>query len=70
MDCSSPHSSVHGILRGRILEWVAMPFFVQALYKGGIVRLLITALCLQQFLFELGALVLIMVFGGYPHVMS
>ena len=25
MDCSSPGSSVHGILQVRILEWVAMP---------------------------------------------
>ena len=25
MDCSSPDSSVHGILQARILEWVAMP---------------------------------------------
>ena len=24
MDCSSPGSSVHGILQARILEWVAM----------------------------------------------
>ena len=26
MDCNSPGSSVHGILQGRILEWVAKPF--------------------------------------------
>ena len=26
MDCSSPGSSVHGILQARILEWVAVPF--------------------------------------------
>ena len=26
MDCSSPVSSVHGILQKRILEWVANPF--------------------------------------------
>ena len=26
MDCGSPGSSVHGILPGRILEWVAIPF--------------------------------------------
>ena len=25
MDCSSPSSSVHGILQARILEWIAMP---------------------------------------------
>ena len=27
MDCNPPSSSVHGILQGRILEWVAMPSF-------------------------------------------
>ena len=27
MDCSPPGSSVHGILRARILEWVALPSF-------------------------------------------
>ena len=27
MDCSSPGSSVHGMLQARILEWVAIPFF-------------------------------------------
>jgi len=26
MDCSSPGSSVHGILQARILEWVVIPF--------------------------------------------
>ena len=26
VDCSSPGSSVHGILQAGILEWVAMPF--------------------------------------------
>ena len=26
MDCSPPWSSVHGILQGRILDWVAIPF--------------------------------------------
>ena len=26
MDCSPPDSSVHVILQGRILEWVAIPF--------------------------------------------
>ena len=26
-DCSSPHSSVHGILQARVLGWVAIPFF-------------------------------------------
>ena len=27
LDCSPPGSSVHGILQGRILEWVAIVFF-------------------------------------------
>ena len=26
VDYSLPHSSVHGILQARILEWVAVPF--------------------------------------------
>ena len=26
VDCSSPGSSVHGILQARILQWVAIPF--------------------------------------------
>ena len=26
MDCSLPGFSVHGILKARILEWVAIPF--------------------------------------------
>ena len=26
LDCSSPGSSVHGILQAKILEWVAIPF--------------------------------------------
>ena len=26
MDCSSPGSSVHGILQAKILKWVAIPF--------------------------------------------
>ena len=26
MDCSSPGSSVHGILQARMLEWVAISF--------------------------------------------
>ena len=26
IDCSPPGSSVHGILRAKILEWVAIPF--------------------------------------------
>ena len=26
MDCSLPHSSVHGIFQARVLEWVAIAF--------------------------------------------
>jgi len=26
MDCGPPGSSVHGILRGKILEWSGLPF--------------------------------------------
>ena len=26
MDCSLPHSSVHGICHARVLEWVAISF--------------------------------------------
>ena len=28
MDCNPPGSSVHGILQVRILEWVAISFFI------------------------------------------
>ena len=31
MDCSSPRSSVHGILQARILEWVC-DFFLQGIF--------------------------------------
>ena len=30
MDCSLPGSSVHGILQARILEWVAISFFIKS----------------------------------------
>ena len=26
MDCNPPDSSVHGILKARILEWITIPF--------------------------------------------
>ena len=26
MDCSLPHSSIHGIFQARVLEWVAIAF--------------------------------------------
>ena len=29
VDCSSPGSSVHGILQARILEWVAIAFSIR-----------------------------------------
>ena len=32
MDCSSPGSSIHGILQQRILEWVAISYSRQSLY--------------------------------------
>ena len=34
MDCSTPGSSVHGILQARILEWVAIPFSRGSSQKG------------------------------------
>ena len=35
MDCSPPHSSVHGILQARILEWVAIPFSRESSWPRG-----------------------------------
>ena len=32
MDWSPPGSPVHEILQARILEWVAMPFFLQGIF--------------------------------------
>ena len=29
MDCSLPGSSVHGIFQARVLEWVAIAFYMQ-----------------------------------------
>ena len=34
MDCSTPASSVHGILQARILEWVVIPFPIQGSQLG------------------------------------
>ena len=31
MDCSPPGSSIHGIFQARVLEWVAISFWVQSL---------------------------------------
>ena len=31
MDCSLPGSSIHGIFQARVLEWVAVAFFEEAL---------------------------------------
>ena len=31
MDCSLPGSSVHGIVQARVLEWVAIAFYLQAI---------------------------------------
>ena len=29
MDCSPPGSSLHGILQARVVEWVAISFFIK-----------------------------------------
>ena len=34
LDCGPPDSSVHGILQARILEWVAIPFFIPGIKPG------------------------------------
>ena len=34
MDCSLPGSSVHGIFQARVLEWLAIAFFVFISTKG------------------------------------
>ena len=33
VDCSPPSSSIHGILRARVLEWVAISFSFSFIYK-------------------------------------
>jgi len=33
MDCSLPGSSVHGIFRAKVLEWVAIAFSLEAIIK-------------------------------------
>ena len=40
MDCSPPGSSVHGILRARTLEWVAISFSRGSSHRGSNLRLL------------------------------
>ena len=30
MDCSIPHSSIHGIFQARVLEWVAISLAIQS----------------------------------------
>ena len=42
MDCSLPGSSIHGIFQARVLEWVAIAFFVTK-YD------LLTRLCMQNY---------------------
>ena len=32
MDCSLPGSSIHGIFQARVLEWVAIVFFITTVY--------------------------------------
>ena len=34
MDCSSPGSSIHGTLQARVLEWGAIAFSEETVYKG------------------------------------
>ena len=36
MDCSPPGFSVHGIFQARVLEWVAIAFFIK--HFGGLVK--------------------------------
>ena len=50
MDCSLPDSSVHGMLQGKILEWVAISFS-KALYISAIVKCVPFALALPLTLF-------------------
>ena len=42
MDYSPPGSSVHGILQARILEWVAISFFIvyMSVYNGDLVPII------------------------------
>ena len=39
IDCSSPGSSVHGVLQARILEWVAMPSSGKSSHPGDRTRI-------------------------------
>ena len=58
VDCSLPDSSVHGILKARILEWFAIPqgiFLTQSLNSG-------LLLC-KQILNHLSQFCLLTVFG-------
>ena len=38
MDCSLPGSSVHGIFQAKVLEWGAIAFSVEKLYKSAKTR--------------------------------
>ena len=45
MDCSFPGSSVHGILEGRILDWVAISFSTgQQVHQGYNMKVVLTKL--------------------------
>ena len=33
MDCSLPGSSIHGIFQARVLEWGAIAFYIDYIYK-------------------------------------
>ena len=57
MDCSSPDSSIHGILQARILEWVASRVdilcFVYFIYLFFFSSLIYYKMCIFHFLFFL-----------------
>ena len=55
MDCSSPASSVHGILQIRILEWVAMPSSRGNLPDPGIEPVSLTSPALAGGFFNISA---------------
>ena len=46
MDCSLPGSSIHGIFKARVLEWVAIAFSAEPPGKPPKVKVLVTQLCL------------------------
>ena len=56
IDCSSPGSSVRGILQARILEWIAIPFskYSQNFFKKGLMGTIPLSFCkFSMFVFSL-----------------